>query len=146
MSLADDAKKEMAAYQSGPLEDLTVQDALTIIAVYAAQIDPEDCIEDIKRIEGVLEKCEFCVEKKEGIFSRINKFANAMQAIDPLKVVEIAATILKPELKEIAFELAAEVAMQDNVITDEKKEALDTLAACLSLDNEFVKKTIENLR
>ena len=65
MSLADDAKKEIAAYQSAPLEDLTVQDTLVIIAVYAAQIDPEDCRENIQRIGGVLEKCEFCVECRE---------------------------------------------------------------------------------
>ena len=146
MSLDDNAKIEMAAYQSGPLEDLTIQDALVIIAVYAAQIDPEDCREDIQRIEGVLEKCEFCVEKKKGILSRINKFANTMQAIDPLKVVEIAAKILKPELRETAFELAAEVAMPDKVLTDQKKEALDTLAAKLSVGAEFVKKTIANFR
>ena len=67
-----------------------------------------------------------------------------MQAIDPLKVVEIAAKILKPELGETAFELAAEVAMPDKVLTDQKKEALDTLAAKLSVGEEFVKKTIAN--
>ena len=121
MSLADDAKKEIAAYQSAPLEDLTIQDALVIIAVYAAQIDPEDCRDGIQRIGGVLEKCEFCVEKKEGIFSRINKFANTMQAIDPLKVVDIAAKILKPEVRETAFELSAEVAMPDKVLTDQNR-------------------------
>ena len=144
MSLTDDYKKELAAYQSGPFEDLTVQDALAIISVYAIQMDLEDSQEDIKRIEGVLEKCEFCVEKKEGIFSRINNFANRMQAIDPLKAVEIAVKILKPEIRETAFELATEVAMPDHVLTDERKEALDTLATKLSIGEEFVKKTIAN--
>ena len=67
-----------------------------------------------------------------------------MQAIDPLKAVEIAVKILKPEIRETAFELATEVAMPDHVLTDKKREALDTLAVKLSIGEAFVKKTIAN--
>ena len=48
MTLSNEIKKEMAAYQSGPFEDLTIQEALTIIAVYAAQMDPKKCEDDVR--------------------------------------------------------------------------------------------------
>ena len=38
MAIIDKEKKEMAAYLSGPFDDLKVQEALTIIAVYAARM------------------------------------------------------------------------------------------------------------
>jgi hypothetical protein len=142
MSLTEGHEAGTEAYQSWMLKDLTIQDAITIIAVYAAQMEPEDWTKGIKRIETILKKCEFCVEKKKGIISRINKFTNRMRA-NPLKTVEIAAKILTPELKEVAFELAVEVAIPEKILTKKNKETLDTLATLLSIDNEFVKISVD---
>ena len=143
MTLSNETKKGMAGYQSGPFEDLTMQEALTIIAVYAAQIDPEKCQDDVKRIVATAERFPEFVAKKESIFSFVNKFINSMQAIDSQKAVEIAANGLTTEMRKSAFKLAAEVALPDKVLTDEKKSLLDSLETKLSISSEFAQKTIE---
>jgi hypothetical protein len=144
MNLFDKAKKEMAAYQTETFADLTVQDALTIIAVFAAQMVPDHCEEDVRRIEAIAENHPEFVETKENIFKRINKFANSMIAADEqLEAVEIASDVLTPKLQKTAFELAAEVALSDKVLTDEKKTVLGTLETKLSIDSKFARQIID---
>ncbi|PLX54197.1 MAG: hypothetical protein C0611_01310 [Desulfobacteraceae bacterium] len=143
MTLSNETKNKMAAYHSGPFEDLTIQEALTIIAVYAAQMDPKKCEDDVKRIVATAERFPEFVAKKESIFSFVNKFINSMQAIDSQKAVEIAANGLTTELRKTAFKLAAEVALPDKVLTDKKKSVLDSLESKLSISSEFAQKTIE---
>jgi hypothetical protein len=144
MTSSNEADKEMAVYQTETFKDLTVQEALTIIAVYAAQMDPENCEDDVNRIEAIFENYPEFVESKENILKRINKFVNTMLAVDDqLKAVEIANNVLTPELKKTAFELAVAVALPDKVITDEKKAVIDTLETMLSIDSKFTQKTIE---
>ena len=143
MTLSNETKNEMAAYHSGPFEDLTIQEALTIIAVYAAQMDPKNCADDVKRIVATAERLPEFVAKKESIFSFVNKFTNSMQAIDSQKAVEIAANGLTTELRKTAFKLAAEVALPDMVLTDKKKLVLDRLETKLSISSDYAKKTIE---
>ncbi|HKJ34823.1 MAG TPA: hypothetical protein VKA34_23565 [Balneolales bacterium] len=143
MTLSNETKNEMAAYQSGPFEDLTIQEALTIIAVYAAQMDPKKCQDDVKRIVVTAERLPEFVAKKESISSFVNKFINSMQAIDSQKAVEIAADVLTTEMRKTAFKLAAEVALPDKVLTDKKKSVLDSLESKLSISSEFAQKTIE---
>ena len=143
MTLSNETKNEMAAYQSGPFEDLTIQEALTIIAVYAAQIDPKKCKDDVKRIAATADRLPEFVAKKENITSFVNKFINSMQAMDSQKAVEIASNGLTMELRKTAFKLAAEVALPDKVLTDKKKSVLDSLETKLSISSEFAQKTIE---
>jgi hypothetical protein len=146
MTLSNKTEKEMAAYQTGTFEDLTVQDALTIIAVFAAQMVPDPCEEDVRRIGAIAENHPEFVETKENILKRINKFLNSMLAAnDKLKAVEIANDILTPELQQTAFELAAEVALSDKVLTDEKKAILDTLETKLSIDSKFARQIINKV-
>jgi len=145
MTVSNETKKGMAAYQSGPFEDLTIQEALIIIAVYAAQMDPEKCEDDVKRVVANAERLPEFVAKKESIFSFVNKFVNSMQAIDSLKAVEIAANGLTTELRKTAFKLAAEVALPNKVLTNKKKSVLDSLETKLSISKEFAQKTIEKL-
>ena len=132
----------MAAYQKSPFEDLTIQDALTLIAVYAAQTGPQDCEKDVKRIGNIAERRPEFVEKKGNIFRRINKYMNSMQRIDPQKALEIACDVLNPKLKKIAFDIAAEVALPDKVLTAEKKTILNDIATKLLIDREFAKQTL----
>ena len=144
MTLSNKIKMEIAAYQKGPFEDLTIQDALTIIAVYAAQMDPGDCEQDVSRIEAIAESRPEFVEKRKGILARINTYVNSMQVMDHRKALEIAAHALKnPKLKKTAFELAAEVALRDKVLTNEKKATLDNIASQLSIDDQFAQRAIE---
>jgi hypothetical protein len=144
MTLSDKIEKETAAYQTETFKDLTVQEALTIIAVYSAQMAPDQCEADVRRIGTIAENHPEFVETKGNILKRINKFVNPMiTADDQLKAVEIANNVLTPELRKTAFELAAEVALPDKVLTDEKKAVLETLATKLSIDGEFAQKAID---
>ena len=144
MAITDTLDREMAAYQAGPLDDVKVQEALAIIAVYAAQIDHQNCEADVKRIEAILESHHLFVARKKEIFSLLNKYVNEMELRDPHKVMELAADALTPEQKKTAFELAVEVALTDKNLTAEKRKMLDTLKDQLSISNEFVEKAIRN--
>jgi hypothetical protein len=144
MAKTDTLDKEMAAYQAGPLDDVKIQEALTIIAVYAAEMDYQNCEADVKRIESILEAHHLFVARKNEIFSLINKFVNEMEVRGPHKALEIAAKALTPEQKKTAFELAVEVTLTDKNLTAEKRKMLDTLKDRLSISTDFVEKTIRN--
>jgi hypothetical protein len=144
MAETDTLDKEMAAYQAGPLDDIKVQEALTIIAVYAAQMNYQNCEADVKRIEAILEPHDLFVARKKEIFSLINKFVNEMEVRDPHKALELAAKALTPNQKKTAFELAVKVALPDKNLTAEKRKMLDTLKDRLSISTDFVEKTIRN--
>ena len=144
MAETDTLDKEMAAYQAGPLDDVKIQEALTIIAVYAAQMDYQNCEADVKRIEAILASHHLFVARKKEIFSLINKYVNEMEVRDPHKVMEVAANALTPEQKKTAFELAVEVALLVRNITDDKEKVIDTLKDRLSIDNEFANHVISN--
>jgi hypothetical protein len=118
---------------------------LIIIAVYAAQLDPENCEADVKRIADAAERLPEFVTKRESILSFINKFVNSMQAFDPQKAVQIAAGKLTPEQRKTAFELAAKVMLTDKVLNAEKKTILKSLENELSISAEFAQKTIAGL-
>jgi hypothetical protein len=143
MTIANEIKKEIAAYEKGPFEGLTIEDALTIIAVYTAQMDPQDCEKDVKRIAAIAENHPEFVKKRKGILARINTYANSMRAMDPIKAVEIAAGALNSEQKKTAFKLAVDVALPEKVLTPEKKTILDDIAAKLAVDREYAKQVIE---
>jgi hypothetical protein len=143
MTIANEINKEIGAYEKGPFEDLTIEDALTIIAVYAAQMDPQDCENDVKRIAAIAENHPEFIKKTKGILARINTYANSMRAMDPLKAVETAADALNSEQKKTAFKLAVEVALPEKVLTAEKKAILDNIAAKLSVDREYAQQEIE---
>ena len=124
MSNFNEDTNENDRIEYGPFSKLVVQDAIIIIAIYAAEIDPSCSEEEIKRIEGIAERCPACVEKKIRIFSRINLFVNEMQMVGREKALEIAMEVLSPELRNTAFELAAEVVIKGNSLSDQKTKIL----------------------
>lgn len=129
----------------GPFKKLVVQDAIIIIAIYAAEIDHPASEEEIRRIEGMAERCPACVEKKKGIFSRINLFVNEMQIVDREKALEVAVEVLTPELRKTAFELAAEVVITGNALPEQKRKILEKLVTKMSIETQFAAKVIERL-
>ncbi|MBT4364344.1 MAG: hypothetical protein HOD17_07640, partial [Desulfobacteraceae bacterium] len=133
---------EIDRFQYGSFRNLMVQDAIIIIVIYAAQLDLSISEEEIKRVEGIAEGCPACVEKKKGIFSRINRFVNEMRNIEREKVLEIAMEILTPELRKTAFELAAEVIMTGNELPDQKSKILEKLVTKMSIEIQFAAKVI----
>jgi hypothetical protein len=142
MAIGDKEEKEMAAYQAGPFDDLKIQEALTIIAVYAAQMDYENCEADVKRLAAILERHPMFVAREKEIFALINKYVNAMKASDPHKALDTAADALTREQRDIGFELAVEVALPDKELTEDKHKMLDTLKARLSVSNEFAEQAL----
>jgi hypothetical protein len=144
MAETDTLDKEMAAYQAGPFDDVKIQEALTIIAVYAAQMDHQNCKADVKRIEAILASHHLFVARKKEIFSLINKYVNEMEVHDPHQVMELVADALTPAQKKTAFELAVEVALPDKNLTTEKRKMLDTLKDRLSISTDFAEKAIRN--
>jgi hypothetical protein len=144
MAKIDEVDKEMAAYETRPLEGIKLQEALVIIAVYAAQLDYQNCEADVQRIEAILERHELFVARKKAIFSLINKFVNEMEVSGSQKALEIAADTLTPEQRNIGFELAVEVALPDGILTAEKKKMFDMLRAQLSIDSDFAQAAIRD--
>ncbi len=136
---------EIDRFEYGPFSKLVVQDAIIIIALYAAQIDPSCSEEEIKRIEGIAERFPVCVEKTEGIFSRINLFFNEMREVDREKALEAALEVLWPELRNAAFELAAEVVMTGNQLPDQKRKILEKLVTKMFIEAQFAARIIKRL-
>lgn len=140
-----ETERKNDAYKSRPFRKLVVQDAIIIIAIYAAQIDPSHSEEEINRIERIAESYPVCVEKKKGILSRINLFVNEMRKVDRDKAFEMAMEILTPELRKTAFEMAAEVVITGNKLIDQKREILEKLMEKMSIETQFAGKFIERL-
>jgi len=132
-------------YKFGPFKKLGVQDAIAIIAIYAARINPYCGKEEIKRLKGIAEHSPVCVERKKDILSRINLFVNEMRVVDREEALEIAIEVLTPELRKTAFELAAEVVTAGNALPNQKKMILEKLVTKMSIETQFAAKTIERL-
>lgn len=133
---------EVKAYEKDPLDDLTVQDAMTIVAIYAARVDPEDCEEDVERIKAILETYPAFRETKD-IVPRINIYINTMRSVTPIDTLDLACTALQPEQKQTAFEIAARIVISDRPLTEEGKRILRTITSKLPVDGRFARKTIE---
>jgi hypothetical protein len=142
MTETDTLKKEIAAYDRGPLADVKIQEALTIVAIYAAQLDYRNCAAEVKRIEALLERHEWFVARKKEIFSMINKFVNEMEARGPDKALATAADALTAEQKRNAFELAVSVALPDKQLSPDKQEMLATLQERLAVDRDLAAAVI----
>jgi len=142
MAMIDKKKREMAAYHSGPFDDLKVQEALTIVAVHAVQMDYRNCEADVQRLAAILEQHPMFVARKNEIFSMINKFVNAMKAVDAHKALTTAAEALTQEQKNAAFEMAVEVGLPEKVLTGDKEKMLNTLKDRLSISNEFAEQVL----
>lgn len=137
--------KEDERFKYGPFRNLVVQDAIIIIAIYATPIDPYCCEQDIKRIEDIAERSPVCVERRKGIFSRINLFVNEMRIVDREKALEFAMEVLTPDLRKTAFEFAAEVVFTGNARPDQKRKILEKLMKKMSIETQFSAKVMEQL-
>ena len=134
--------REKEVFQTGLFDDLTVQDSFTIIALYAARLDPEDCEEDIDRIMAILNSDALFSEEHTLTRKRINKFQNSMEKVTPLNAVEKATKVLTPELRQKAFMIAAQIGKAIQEIRFAK--ILASLATKLSIEEEIVEKTIDS--
>ncbi len=142
MHSSEMSNSEKMVFQTGIFDGLTVQDSFTIIALYAAQLNPEDCEEDIDRIMAFLNSNELFSEEQLITRDRINKFQNSIEKVTPLNAVERAARVLTPELRQKAFMIAAQIGKTTQEIRFAK--TLKSLATKLSIEKEIVEKTIDS--
>ena len=141
MGASEEKQDDLAAFQSDPLENLTIQDGLIICAVYAVQTKTDQC----KQIGALAQKHPLFVEEPESTFARVNKFTNLMQSGKSSEAVKAVTHNLKPEQRKQAFEFALEAALTDKASTEEKKEILQTLANKLALEDEFLDRKLANI-
>ena len=134
--------REKMVFQTGLFDGLTVQDSFTIIVLYAAQLDPEDCQEDIDRIMALLNSDALFSGEHLITRDRINKFQNSMEKVNPLNAVEKATKVLTPELRQKAFMIAAQIGKAIQEIRSAK--ILESLATKLSIEKETVEKVIDS--
>ena len=141
MNESEMSDREKMVFQTGLFDDLTVQDSFTIIALYAAQLDPEDCKEDIDRIMAILNSDALFSEEHLVTRDRINKFQNSMEKVNSLNAVERASKVLTSELRQKAFMIAARIVKAMQEIRSAK--TLQNLATKLSIEKELLEKTID---
>jgi len=142
MGAPEDKQDDLAAFQPDPLENLTIQDALIISGLYAVEVDTEKC----EQIKEQARKHPLFAENPEDTSARVNKFTNLMQAGQTMKAVEAAARNLKTEHRRQAFAFAAEALLANEILTEEKKKILQTLATKLALDNECIAREFAKIQ
>ena len=123
-------------------ENLTLQDSLIVVAVYAAKIDPYEPSKDIKRVEDLAIKNTLFKEKPEALRARINKFVNSMGTGDPLDTVKRAAKSLTPKYRKTAFKWATQLILAKKKLSAEQNEILEDLKIILSVDSKVAKRLI----
>lgn len=141
MEDSNEKQDDAMAFTPDPLKDLTIQDALIISAVHAVQADPGKC----KRISRLAQKHPLFVEDPESTTARVNKYVNLMQGGKTLQAVEAVTDCINPEQRQQAFEFAAKAAVDDNDLTNDKKQILQELADRLALDDHFVDRKLAKI-
>ena len=142
MSVPDNISATSKDSTTKSYKNLTLQDSLIAVAVYAAQIDPNEPYKDIKRIEALANKIALFTEKPDALRARINKFVNSMGIGNSLDTVKRAANSLTPEYREIAFKWAAQLILAKWKLSEQQYEILEDLKIKLSIDNRVAKKLI----
>jgi len=138
-------ERKSALFKFGPFKKLGVQDAIAVIAIYAARIGPDSGEEEIKRIRGIAAHSPVCVGRKKDIYSRVNLFVNKMRRVDREKALEIAIEALTPELRKTAFKLAVEAIFAGNALPNQKRMILEKIATKMSIETQIAAKAIEKL-
>ena len=142
MENSEISEREKKVFQTGLFDNLTVQDAITVIVLYAAQLDTKDCQKEIDKISDFLDSDALFSEKHSETRDRINKFQNSMEKVTPLHAIEKATKVLKPELRQKAFMLATQIDKATQEIRTIK--ILESLASKLLIEKEVVQKTIDS--
>ena len=72
----------------------------------------------------------------ESLKKRVYHLVNAITVGNQKKFVDLAITSLPLELKEKALAWAADMAVENGILTDERNQFLEALAAKLSIDSD----------
>ncbi len=144
MKKSEMSDREKKVFLTGLFDNLTVQDAFTIVLLYAVQSDLGGNKEELlKLILAVLRQDPLFNEDKSHTISRINKFDNSLGEVNPLNAVESAAKVLSPELRQKSFKLAVQIgnaAQEMRTVNN-----LTRLSSKLLIDKEIAAKTINSI-
>jgi len=146
MGLVEKNLKEMDAYDENKLiKDLTVNDALILIAVCASKeqaTSDADERDNIDRITALAEDHPLFSDLLDSIEPSLNKYMNMIESADTVKYVTAAAKIIKPDYKETAFSWAARILMPDGILTEDRKNILDKYSMLLNIDMKTAKRIL----
>lgn len=141
MGLNEEYIKKVKTFKENLIGDLTVNDALILIAVCAVKekVSENNHLNDPTRIAVLAQNHPLFSDLADSIEPSINKFMNMIDTMDVVKAVETSASVLKPELKETAFNWVTEIIMSDGVLTEKRKSILDKYALLLNIDRNDAK-------
>jgi hypothetical protein len=126
---------EKKIFQTGLFDNLTVQDSIIIVSIYAGQLNPQDCKEDLDRMVAILNSDVLFKEDQSSTLRRIYKFLNSLENVNPLNAIEKAAEGLTPELRKKAFILATQISRMTQEIRT--KKILKNIASNLGIDDKI---------
>jgi hypothetical protein len=150
MGLTKEYKKELDTYDNPYewLDELSIQEALTILTVYNIDLDPEDHRKDVEQIVVLLQKHQLfkeISEDEQSTLKRINRHLNMMQNEDYVKVAtDRAVDILQHRAAETAFKLVVQICKKLG-LTEARKNNLNVLAAKLSIGREHAFEIIQSV-
>jgi D-ribose pyranose/furanose isomerase RbsD len=130
----------------GHRDKLPVQDALLTIAVCTAESGKKAGFSYIPSIVALAIADPLFSDisgKIESLKKRVYHLVNAITVGNQEKFVDLAITSLPSELKETAFAWAADVAIENGILANEKKQFLEALAAKLSIDSAVAERIID---
>ena len=126
-----------------PWENLSLQDALIIISMYATQLDPAaKDNKKVRRIADLAKEHPLFSEKSADVVARIHRLAESSDMADLDQAVDQAVKSLTLRLRQTAFEWAAELAAGSGSLPEENQEIMEQLRTKLFIDTHSAKKII----
>ena len=144
MKVSENYHDEIKAYEyeKDPLKNLTLQDALILVAVCASEIDEEYRYNDAQRIIAMAHAHPLFQEKRKATAARVYHIWNLMVTKDRKKTVDLAVKPLSPELRETAFAWVTEMIISNTGLTEEKKSTLYEFIVKLSIERKSAERII----
>ena len=140
MTLTSNSSVGSSINRTKPVKNLSLQDAIIAVAVYASQLNPDDCDEDIKKIQSLAQDHSLFNEDPKKTRSRIYRFANYMNTEKVEEFVNLAAASSTVGTKKIAYKWAVELSLDKEGSLGEKKKLLDDLSVRLAIDADIADK------
>lgn len=126
-----------------PWENLSLQDALIIIAMYASQLDHAARDDTkVRRIAALAQKHPLFSEKSADVIARIHRLAKSADTADFPQAVDQAVKSLTLKLKQTAFEWAAELAVSSGNLPKEKQDLVEQIRTKMLIDTHTANSII----
>ena len=148
MTLSNHIKFAPEISGTKPWKNLSLQDALIIIAMYAAQVDigaKDD--EMAKRIAVLAKQHSLFSDETDDVLARISRLADSPGIQDLPHAVDRSTKSLTSKLRRTAFAWSVELAVDNGILPDEKQRRIEQLRTKLLIDahtaNGIINEAIE---